>query len=101
MVREVLNASTERMTIDIEDEPVSPSVVAIFVSPAKDEDMQEKDFVRAFAGEGLEGDRYRIGTEAGTYSHHGIPEDWRNITLISQQGIDETNAKLADPFAYS
>lgn len=84
----------EVIEIKPELEPVSPTDVGIYTSPTKGEPMLRRGTVTAYAGMGLEGDRYMVGVEKGTYSIHRIPEEWRNITIISQQGIEEARAKL-------
>ena len=42
--------------------------------------MQEMSELVLIAGIGVEGDRYRLGLEAGHYSH--LPEDGRQVTLF-------------------
>ncbi len=77
-----------------EKTPISPSVVGLYISFGKDMPMVRREHVAAFARIGLEDDRYAVGIENGTYSNHRIPEPWRNITIISQEGIAEANAEL-------
>lgn len=78
------------------------SAVAIFVSATKGEPMQIRNEVNALTGLGLEGDRYasRTGAFSGT---HRIPDEDRQISLISRQAIDDANAHLLaegqQPFA--
>lgn len=54
---------------------------AIHVTPAKSQPMQALDEARLVAGQGIEGDRYFLGT--GTYSIK--PGEDRQITLIETE----------------
>ena len=60
------------------------TVVSIGISPKGGEPMTTVDEVRAFAGRGLEGDRYF--SEQGTFSD--TPGTGREVTLIESEVID-------------
>jgi len=74
--------------------PVSPTVVGIYRSLAKGETMHRRSSILALEGIGLDGDRYTVGVGKGTYSGKSIPEDWRNVTIISQEAIEEARQEL-------
>jgi len=93
---ESMPTMTSHETVETKEvAPESPSVVGIYISPSKGEAMQRQYAVWAEAGKGLVGDRYRVDLKKGTYSGRRLPEEARNITLISQQAIDEANAVQA------
>ncbi len=91
----------------VEDASDSPTLLAIFVSPEKGVPMRELSEVQALAGVGLEGDRYakRVGAYSiGDTGKEGrIPDDDRQVSIISAEGIDTANAELRaqgiDPFS--
>jgi MOSC domain-containing protein YiiM len=58
-------------------------IVAIFVTPGEGKPMEARDEVLAIAGDGLDGDRYAVGT--GRYS--GTKVGKRNVTLIEREAI--------------
>lgn len=60
-------------------------VTAIAVAPAAEAAMMVRDEVRAYAGRGLEGDRYAAG--AGTFS--GGAGGGRDLTLIEEEALAE------------
>ena len=60
------------------------TVVSIGISPNGGESMATVDGVRAFAGRGLEGDRYF--SNLGTFSD--TPGSGRQVTLIESEAID-------------
>ena len=66
------------------------SVVALFIVDRREAPMKKVEQLNALAGQGLEGDRYLLGT--GTYSKK--PEPGRQVTLISS----ETLKSLKDEF---
>jgi hypothetical protein len=87
--------SPEVLEVAVERERIHPRVVAIFTSPEKGKPMLRRLFAFARKGKGLRGDRYELGRETGTYSAHPrVDKSWRNITIISEQGITEANADL-------
>lgn len=57
------------------------SLLHIHITPAKSQPMQRLDEARLIAGQGIEGDRYALGT--GTYSVK--PGEDRQITLIEAE----------------
>ncbi len=63
-----------------------PMVTEIFVSPASGEAMQARRQVEAFAGEGLEGDRFR---RPGGWTEG----DGRQVTLVARESLDEIEAE--------
>src|SRR5689334_3615019 len=67
------------------------SVVTLFVSPAIRQPMRACTFVRAFAGRGLEGDRYASGQ--GSYSKLPRPVE-RHVSLITCEAIEASNEEL-------
>lgn len=91
-----------------EQEPTGVAVVGIYISEGKGQPMVHQDYVVAREGLGLEGqdltgrkfnDRYHKNTRRGTYSGqekpHRVPdENWRNITIITQEGIQEAADEL-------
>jgi len=56
----------------------------IHITPAKSQPMQALDAARLIAGQGIEGDRYALGT--GTYSIK--PGEDRQITLIEAEMLE-------------
>jgi hypothetical protein len=48
--------------------------------------MQARDAIELVAGEGIAGDRYRIGVEQGFYSDK--PEEGRQVTLFEEEVLD-------------
>jgi MOSC domain-containing protein YiiM len=48
--------------------------------------MQAQMAIELVAGEGIVGDRYRIGTEAGFYSEK--PEEGRQVTLFEEEVLE-------------
>jgi MOSC domain-containing protein YiiM len=66
-------------------------VVGLFISPAVGERMQARTVVRAFAGQGLEGDRYAVGL--GSYSR--LPRQVvRHVSLIAREAMEAANEEL-------
>jgi MOSC domain-containing protein YiiM len=63
------------------------SVEAIFTAPTASAPMVGHERIRAIAGEGLEGDRYTLGT--GFYSDG---QDGRQLTLIEAEDLERLNA---------
>ena len=61
------------------------SVISISIAPKGGEATTTADEVRAFAGRGLEGDRYF--SEQGTFSD--TPGGGRQVTLIEAEAIDD------------
>ena len=59
------------------------SVVALFIVDRREAPMQKVEQLNALTGQGLEGDRYLLGT--GTYSKK--PEPGRQVTLITARTI--------------
>jgi len=64
-------------------------VVAIYVSPESGAEMQPRDVVRAFAREGLEGDRFRAMALPGGREEN----DKRQVTLVAQESLDDIAAE--------
>ncbi|WP_424135697.1 MOSC domain-containing protein [Roseomonas chloroacetimidivorans] len=48
--------------------------------------MQSQQSIELVAGEGIVGDRYRIGTETGFYSEK--PEEGRQVTLFEEEVLE-------------
>lgn len=69
------------------------SVVSLFVSPGIGQLMQTRTSVRAFAGRGLEGDRYERGE--GSYSKLARVSA-RHISLIAREAIEASNEELVE-----
>jgi MOSC domain-containing protein YiiM len=67
------------------------SVVSLFVSPGIGQPMQARTSVRAFAGRGLEGDRYALGQ--GSYSKMRRPVA-RHVSLIAREAMEAANEDL-------
>ena len=67
------------------------SVVSLFVSPAIGQPMQPRASVQAWAGRGLEGDRYSVGQ--GSYSKLPRPAA-RHVSLIAREAIKASNEEL-------
>lgn len=63
-----------------------PTVEEIFVSPVSGAAMQARQQVEAFAGQGLEGDRFRqiAGRSEG---------DGRQMTLVARESLEEIEAE--------
>lgn len=68
---------------------VPGEVVAIFVGPASGEEMQAREAVRAYANEGLEGDRFRASNLPGGRQEN----DKRQVTLVAQESLDDIAAE--------
>ncbi len=77
-------------------------IEGIYVSPASGAPMQEREAVRAVAGEGLEGDRFRATIAAGLTGDDG-PGDGRQVTLVARESLAEieTETELVIPPAKS
>jgi MOSC domain-containing protein YiiM len=60
-------------------------IVAIYLAHAGGAPMESRDHVRAFAGEGLEGDRY--AARVGTYSGTRYGDSKRAVTLIEREAV--------------
>jgi MOSC domain-containing protein YiiM len=64
-----------------------PSVVGLYIAPAKDKSMTCVDTVQAVARRGLIGDRYYLGT-----GHYSNIEGWgANVTLIQIEALEAIN----------
>ena len=63
-------------------------LLSIHITPAKSQPMQRLDEARLIEGQGIEGDRYLLGT--GTYSIK--PGEDRQITLIEREMLDRVAA---------
>lgn len=61
-------------------------VAHLHVTPRAFLPMRGMDAIELVAGEGIVGDRYRIGTEAGFYSEK--PEDGRQVTLFEEEALE-------------
>ena len=61
-------------------------VAHLHITPRAFLPMQAREEVELVAGEGIVGDRYRIGTEAGFYSDK--PEDGRQVTLFESEQLE-------------
>lgn len=62
-------------------------ILRIFIAPTAGAPMDERVEVQAFAGKGLEGDRYFDGN--GTYSGKtSVPKATRHVTLIESEAIE-------------
>lgn len=91
--------------IDERDLP-SLKVVGIFTSPAMGAPMVSHQTIRAIPGEGLEGDRYaerqgaysdaRIRQKNPNAKQGRIPDEDRQVSLISTGGIQAANEQLAE-----
>ena len=68
----------------------SGSVVALFTVDRRAAPMKKVEQLYAFAGRGIEGDRYFLGT--GTYSKK--PEPGRQITLIKSEVLESLKDKF-------
>ena len=66
-------------------------VIGLFTSPEIGKPMQERASAQAFAGYGLEGDRYARG--AGSHSHRE-PLVARHVSIIASEAIAAANAEL-------
>ena len=60
------------------------SVVALFIVDRREAPMKKVEQLNALTGQGLEGDRYFLGT--GTYSKK--PEPGRQVTLIKSEVLE-------------
>lgn len=82
----------------IEREAVAPRILEIYTSPHMGIPMEVQTSVHAIAGRGLQGDRYASRTGAYSAERIGkpgrIPDEDRQVSLISAQGITEANAAL-------
>ena len=65
-------------------DPGTGSVVALFIVDRRAAPMKKVEQLNALAGQGIEGDRYFLGT--GTYSKK--PEPGRQVTLIKSEVLD-------------
>ena len=65
----------------------SGKVVSLFIVDRSAEPMKKVDQLAALAGQGIEGDRYLLGT--GTYSKK--PEPGRQVTLIQSEVLTLLN----------
>ncbi len=74
-----------------EDTHMPGEVIAIHITSAASEPMQALDTARAFAGEGLAGDRYRNGV--GFYSQTPTDPGARELTLIAEEALAEITAE--------
>ena len=70
-----------------------PTVSEIYLSPTAAGKIHAVDSARAFAGRGLEGDRY--ATNAGTFS--AKPGTGRQFTLIEAEAIEAYVAEFGHP----
>lgn len=59
-------------------------VIAIHTAPKDESAMESRPAVTAVAGQGLEGDRYFLGT--GTYSDKPRPD--RQVTLVESEALE-------------
>ncbi|MEM7743343.1 MAG: MOSC domain-containing protein [Pseudomonadota bacterium] len=66
----------------------SGKLLSIHITPAKSQPMQRLESANLIAGQGIEGDRYLLGT--GTYSIK--PGEDRQITLIEREMLDRVAA---------
>jgi hypothetical protein len=66
------------------------SVEGLAVAPAAEAPMQLLDSAQAYAGRGLDGDRYAAG--AGTFSPRGDRRPGYDLTLIAAEVLDELAA---------
>ena len=69
-----------------------PTVGAILISTTAGGEIHSVESARAFAGRGLEGDRYAVN--AGTFSEK--PGTGRQITLIETEAIEAYEAELGE-----
>lgn len=61
-------------------------VTHLHVTPRAFLPMRGMDAIELVAGEGIVGDRYRLGTETGFYSDK--PEDGRQVTLFEAEALE-------------
>ena len=66
-------------------------VIAIHIAQAASEPMQALQTAMAFAGSGLDGDRYRNGV--GFYSQVATDPGARELTLIAEEALAEVTAE--------
>ncbi len=66
------------------------SVVALFIVGKRAAPMKKVEQLNALAGQGIEGDRYFLGT--GTYSKK--PEPGRQVTLIKSEVLESLKDKF-------
>jgi len=66
------------------------SVVALFTADRRAAPMKKVEQLKAVAGQGIEGDRYFLGT--GTYSKK--PEPGRQVTLIKSEVLESLRDKF-------
>lgn len=78
----------------VERTHTTPRIVGIFTSPAKGEPMIAHESIKALAGKGLEGDRY--ANNSGAWSGVRIPNEMREVSLITVDGITKANATLVE-----
>lgn len=64
----------------------SARVSGIFISPASGAAMQPRETVQAFAGQGLEGDRFR-------HTEGWATGDGRQMTLVARESLDDIEAE--------
>ena len=74
----------------VDSELRSGSVVALFIVDKKAAPMKKVEQMNALAGQGIEGDRYFLGT--GTYSKK--PEPGRQVTLIKSETLESLKDKF-------
>lgn len=73
------------------------SVKSLFIASDKGQPMMTVKEVRAVAGQGLEGDRYKEGK--GAFSKHRVGETFRDVSLIALEAIEEANKEVDIPFS--
>lgn len=71
---------------------MNTEVISILICPIKGRPMEDRFSAQAIAGVGLEGDRYAV--RQGAYSGVRIPDEDRQVTLISKEAIDKVNLQL-------
>lgn len=69
------------------------TVELLALAPAAEAPMQFVERARAFAGRGLEGDRYAVG--AGTFSPRAVHKPGYELTLIAAEVVEELTARDA------
>jgi MOSC domain-containing protein YiiM len=67
----------------------SAEVLALYVGPEPGAEMESRDVVRAYANEGLEGDRFRATDLPGGRTDN----DKRQVTLVAQESLDDIAAE--------
>ena len=68
----------------------SGKIIGLFIVDRSAEPMKKVDQLTALAGQGIEGDRYLLGT--GTYSKK--PEPGRQVTFIQSEVLTSLNGKF-------